>query len=234
MYTRTRSEWLLFYNGSVTTSTTFSPTYVQDGVAFTAKNGRGTFAGVWKSTDFGQTWFRSSAEPIGGPSAVPGWLVISPQFPHDGTLFSGSGPYDAGFYKSTDGGEHWFYTAPVDDVASMALSPDYRLDQTLLIASRGKVYQSLNGAASVFEIWAPSDQWARVVGISAASPGASASPDESQTRRLVYWAVAWTGSGCRLFRSTDGGQGWQPQTLFQPAYLPAIFASPAPAPAGSK
>ncbi len=214
-------------------SMTFSPTYVQDGAAFIAKNGRGTFAGVWKSTDFGQTWFRSSTEPIGGPAAAPGWLVISPQFPQDGTVFSGNGPYDAGFYKSTDGGEHWFYTAPVDNVASMALSPDYRLDQTLLIASRGKVYKSLNGAASVFEIWAPSDKWAEVVGISYASPDAGASTAESQTRRLVYWAMARTDSGCRLYGSLNDGASWQPQTLYKPVYLPAILTSSAPAHVGS-
>lgn len=222
---RWQQTWDLSHEAGYLSSMTFSPTYWQDGTAFIAMNGRGTFAGVWKSTDFGQTWFRSSNGMPNGPTSSSGWLVISPQFAQDSTLFAGSGPFDGGFYKSTDGGEHWFYTAATNVVVSMALSPDYRLDQTLLVASLGKVYKSLDGAASLSELWAPSDKWVGVVGFSYASPHGGASAGENQTQQLVYWAVAVEGSSCRLYRSQDNGATWQSQTLYKSVYLPTIHAS---------
>lgn len=210
----------------------FSPTFTQDGTAFAALLGRGTFVGVWRSTDFGENWVKSTngmtVTVQYGPSA---WFAISPQFAQDRTLFSSGGAMDFGYYKSTNAGENWQYIADLRP-SDLALSPDYQNDQTLLIASPGDgVYISTNGGASVQQIW--NENRAVLVGIRhtplANTISGALVATESQpplisthqvTQTLEMWAVVASSqiNTCYLYRSIDRGVTWEQQTLFETPY----------------
>jgi photosystem II stability/assembly factor-like uncharacterized protein len=192
----------------------FSPAFAQDGVAFLVISGRGTFVGVWKSSDFGATW----AEAVDGMQtpALSGnmpWLAVSPGFAQDQTLFSAGGPGDVGFYKSVDGAATWQYFGDLSPY-SLALSPQYPTDSTLAIAEfDGSVFVSRDGGTSLEDVW--DNAGAVVVGI--------LEPDDPQTQPLELWVVVQSEQSnvCYLYRSADDGVTWEPQTLYETPY--AVF-----------
>ncbi len=198
----------------VTNPIAFSPAFYHDGVAFAAESGRGTFAGLRKTTDAGETWQPANAGlQAPAQSSARLWLAVSPGFPQDQTAFSVGGPFDFGFYKTTNGGQAWQYINALRP-AWLALSPDYPTDQTALIADPGAgVYQSGDGGATWANVYVGS---ALLTGISRAAPGG-----------LDFWAVVQGNQPgvCHLYHSPDGGATWELQTLFDltfAAYLPLI------------
>ncbi len=121
-----------------------SPQYSNDSqVVFLAGIGNGNPA-IWKSTDKGQSFIRRSA-----PFPIKIWAVVN-----DNTLFTGS--YDAinnqGLvYRTTDSGLTYSTPAVVGDhpLISIALSPNYEQDETILIGNNdGWVYWSNDNGAS--------------------------------------------------------------------------------------
>jgi hypothetical protein len=204
----------------------FSPAFAQDGVAFLVISGRGTFVGVWKSSDFGATW----AEAVDGMQtpALSGnrpWLAVSSGFAQDQTLFSAGGPGDVGFYKSVDGATTWHYFGDLRPI-SVALSPRYLTDSTMVIADEGSgIYLSRNGGASTEKVW--DTIGAVAVGIRRAGPGHTMEPNSQQARPFELWAVVedYQLGVCHLYRSRNGGETWEPQILYETpyaVYLPTI------------
>jgi photosystem II stability/assembly factor-like uncharacterized protein len=102
----------------------YSPTYAQDHTIFINSSG-----GIHRSQDGGQTW-----ESIGMEAMI---LAVSPNFAADGTLFAGNRFSTAGnLYRSTDRGDNWEELTgfnPYDFFHTIAISPDYADDQTLVI-----------------------------------------------------------------------------------------------------
>ena len=131
------------------TKVKFSPD--SNRVVFTAGASNGSPA-IWKSTDNGQTFFpRTTRDPTTGDMfTVDVWAVVN-----DDTLFIGS--YDGSnglVYRTTNSG--LFYTtrtiAGTRSLHSLALSPDYDQDETILIGNTyGEVYRSNDNGAS-FEL----------------------------------------------------------------------------------
>lgn len=201
---------------------TFSPAFSQDGTVFAAQIGRGTFMGIWKSTDFGRSWSSvNSGMQVPAQYSPPSWLIISPQFTQDGTVFSGGAPFNWGFYKSVNGGATWQFTGMLSPFAA-ALSPDYLADQVVLVADAGTgVYVSADGGASFGNVWSR----AGVLSVGLRQIGAPGAINEAQS--LEYWAVAQGAQPgvCFLYRSLNQGQSWEPQVLFETpytVYLPII------------
>jgi photosystem II stability/assembly factor-like uncharacterized protein len=203
------------YTSSIISPLAFSPAFSQDGTAFASQTGRGTFMGIWRSTDFGRSWSSANCGmQVPAQYAPPTWLTISPQFAQDGTVFSGGASFNRGFYKSTNTGTTWQFTGTLSPIAT-ALSPNYLADQVILIADAGTgVHLSSDGGTSFSTVW--SRTGALIVGLR-----------QVNTPFLEYWVVAQgTQPGiCYLYRSSDQGVSWEPQVLFQTpyaVYLPII------------
>ena len=102
----------------------YSPTYAQDHTIFINSTG-----GIHRSQDGGLTW-----DSIGMEGMI---LAVSPNFAADGTLFAGNRNSTSGnLYRSTDRGDNWVELtgfAPYDFFHTIAISPDYANDQTLVI-----------------------------------------------------------------------------------------------------
>jgi hypothetical protein len=103
--------------------------------------------GLFRSTDGGNNWIPTG---LNGPAVIS--IAFSPAFATDQTAFAAS-PTN-GAYKSTDGGMKWnvltFPAGTTDQMAIVAVSPNYANDRTVLAAPvvGGGIYKSANGGSS--------------------------------------------------------------------------------------
>ncbi|MCE7984261.1 MAG: hypothetical protein DYG89_24060 [Caldilinea sp. CFX5] len=219
----------------------FSPAFAQDGMIFANVYGRGTFVNVLKSVDAGQSWAAASNGLTRGQNTNDSWLIISPQFAQDQTLFVATQAWGLReFYKTVDAAASWqrINISPLSAVHA-ALSPTYQSDQTMIIVGRSSlptdsgIYISHDGGTSFQQLWQQSSP--ALVGIRHATPFGTIPPlvittiqhSATFSQTLEFWAVVKPeGEGsCRLYRSVDQGQSWEPQTLFVTPYafyLPVI------------
>lgn len=116
------------------------PTYPSDGVVLAA-----TGSGVQRSTDGGLSWVSSTA---GMGAAVA--LVLEASADTPGVVFAGA----QAVFRSNDGGLSWtplqLFESPI---ATIALSPTFALDSTLVLAleNSGGVFTSIDGGTT----WQP-------------------------------------------------------------------------------
>lgn len=130
-------------------------------------------------------------------------LDISPAFAIDSTVFISIGPQPDHFgrlLKSTDGGGSWIELGSGLDnksfLTSIAISPAFRVDQTMFIGSSGDgVFKSVDGGLS----WTKVDATFGVKNISLLE----ISPDYQADQVIVA-----AGGNGGLFRSGDGGEKW--------------------------
>jgi len=127
--------------GGYTSDVTCSPAFAQDGTAYAtqagssyaAQGGHQTTLGVWKTTDWGVTWYPVKDYPSQKVPITEGytWVEVSPEYPQDQTAFTVDWH---GVYQTTNGGASWTRVAGEPDVFldSGILSPRYPQDQTLL------------------------------------------------------------------------------------------------------
>lgn len=227
--------WRKVLDGYSASRITFSPNFAQDGIAFTEFGSYKTTFGVWKTEDWGETWFHSSEGlPVGG--TLTGHVIsISPQFAQDQTVFAIS---DYGVYKSMHGGESWFGVGnpPGYFPNKIAVSPNYIHDQTLLTGDYNEgLFLSQDGGES----WQPIDfdVSPRHVGIRLVGPFRSwpepPPPDPPGPYRVYFpivatgisspglelWVVEYNGPDpCRLYRSQDYGITWEEVQVFEQSY----------------
>ncbi|NBD35724.1 MAG: hypothetical protein GVY30_06960 [Chloroflexi bacterium] len=111
----------------------FSPNFVTDGVAFAAFADYRTSLGIYKTTDWGETWFPvNTGLYIGGPIFWGhAWVAVSPEFSQDQTVFTSDG---SGFYRTTNGGTAWDKISDTPTSYPLVFSPYYGEDHTLLRA----------------------------------------------------------------------------------------------------
>lgn len=104
-----------------------SPKFSEDGICFVARR-----SGLFRSSDRGSTWedaYKCFDLPAGLPTAA---VALSPAFGSDRVVFAGVG---GGVLRSTDGGATWdvlMLPTPPPHVTSLALSPDFARDGTVL------------------------------------------------------------------------------------------------------
>jgi len=119
----------------------FSPSYYLDGTIF-ATMGGSQHTQIGKSADRGKTW---TGQPIN--NGWPTIIAVSPAFIHDQTLFVVT--RSAHLNRSTDGGRS--FTSIYDEginpdcaycVSSLAISPNFSDDRTLLLATKRGVFMS--------------------------------------------------------------------------------------------
>jgi photosystem II stability/assembly factor-like uncharacterized protein len=147
--------------------------------------------GVYKSTDGGRRWFRSSN---GLTVQRPIVLAIDPKTPS--TIYAGSGLFSSNtptVFKSTDGGANWgplASTSPFQFASVIAIDP---LTPSNIYVYNGVITKSTNGGAS----WNPPGTNA---------PGSVSSIAIDPSNPLNVYAAGNNG----IHKTTDGGANWSP------------------------
>lgn len=166
-----------------------SPNYASDRTLLAGLSAQGRNGGLYRSTDGGDTWQPTTR---GLTDLEINQIVFSPTFVQDRTVFLTT-PYH-GLFRSTDGGDTWTALAnrytddPIgDQVSDLAISPTFAQDKRIIISAR-TLLRSTDGG----------DTWADT----GLPPGKVAFSPDFAHDKLVLSGGKW--------RSTDGGQSWQP------------------------
>ncbi len=180
--------------------------------------------GVWKTTDFGRTWF-----PIFDDQATGsiGDIVVSPSHPE--VLYAGSGEglqrpdlsVGDGVYKSTDGGKSWnnMGLKEVQQIGGLAIDPVN--ENRLFVAALGHPYGP-NAERGVYRTLDGGKTWKNVL-YKDENTGAIQVTMDPKNSNIIYadmWAGrqgpwengAWNGPNSGLFKSVDGGDTWSQLT----------------------
>ena len=188
-----------------------------------------TGAGIYRSTEGGQTW-QPANHGLAGTDEASGTTDLAVQ-----ALVAGAAPQEVyaatarGVFRSTDGGRRWqprnrglpatdpftgFSATPVHAVAVVA---GRRQAGVRLVAGSARgLFVSDDGG----------DHWqARPLGATAAEPPpvtrVTLSEDPMSLDRRLFAAAE-----NRLWQSTDDGESWQPVAPFQPGPVAAVAAVP--------
>jgi photosystem II stability/assembly factor-like uncharacterized protein len=177
--------------------------------------------GVWKSTDYGNTWV-----PIfdGQDTGSVGALAVAPSDPN--TIYVGSGEglqrpdlsVGDGIYKSVDAGKTWQHFGLRDGQQIGSLAVDPKDPNRLFVAVLGHpygpnrergIYRSTDGGQSFKQILYKDENTGAIE--------VKLQPGNPQTVYAVLWAArqapweignSFNGPGSGLFKSTDGGDNW--------------------------
>jgi photosystem II stability/assembly factor-like uncharacterized protein len=181
--------------------------------------------GVWKTTDFGQTWTPIfDDEPTGSIGAI----AIAPSDPN--VIYVGSGEglqrpdlsVGNGMYKSTDAGKTWKHLGLENAFQISWIIIDPRDPNRVFVAALGHPYGP-NEERGVFRSTDGGQSWQKVL-YKDENTGAidlAFDPKNSQTIYADLWSARrppWTtgnsinGPTSGLFKSTDGGDTWHELT----------------------
>jgi len=150
------------------------------------------YAGLFKSTDGGETWSRVSNF---GSGSVYAWIpAVDPVFPNVVYL----GTSGEGLFKSTDSGEHWTQVLGYDTCAQVSGYPrlvqgitiDQRNHNEVWFATSAGILRSQDGGATYCNVL-PQAAWSITI-VGGDSP-------------VVYATTKLAG----VYRSLDGGDTWQ-------------------------
>ena len=188
--------------------------------------------GVWKTTDFGNTW-----NPIFDDQATGsvGALTVAPSDPN--VIYVGSGEglqrpdlaTGDGIYKSTDAGKTWTHLGLRNAQQIAAILVDPIDSNRLFVAAVGHPYGP-NVERGVFLSTDGGQIFQKVLykDENAGAADLAFDPANPQTVYAVLWAArvapwevrsgaSFTASGSGIFKSTDGGSNWHPLTKGLPA-----------------
>jgi photosystem II stability/assembly factor-like uncharacterized protein len=189
--------------------------------------------GVWKTTDFGNTW-----NPIfdDQPTGSVGALAVAPSDPNIIYVGSGEGlqrpdlATGDGIYKSTDAGKTWTHLENLRDAQQItAILIDPKDANRVFVAAQGHPYGP-NAERGVFRSTDGGQTFAKILYQDENTGAADIvfEPANSQTIYAVLWAArvapweirsgeSFIAAGSGIFKSTDGGNKWHPITKGLPA-----------------
>lgn len=184
--------------------------------------------GVWKTTDYGRTWFPIFDDQNTGSI---GDIAVAPSNPN--VIYVGSGEgiqrpdlsVGNGMYKSVDAGKTWTHLGLDDAQQIGGLAVDPNDENRVFVAVLGHpygpnttrgVYRSLNGGKT----------WERVL-YKDENTGAVQVSIDPQNPNVIYadmWAGrqgpwengSWDGKESGLYKSIDGGTTWKKLTTGLP------------------
>ena len=184
--------------------------------------------GVWKTTDYGRTWFPIFDEQVTGSI---GDIAVAPSNPN--TLYVGCGEglqrpdlsVGDGVYKSTDAGKTWMHIGLKDAQQIGGLAIDPTNENIVFVAAMGHPYGP-NTERGVYRTTDGGKNWERVL-YKDENTGAVQVGFDPTDHNIIYadlWAGrqgpwengAWNGPESGLFKSTDGGNTWEKLTTGLP------------------
>jgi photosystem II stability/assembly factor-like uncharacterized protein len=197
--------------------------------------------GVWKTTDYGRTWFPIFDDQ---PTGSVGDVAVAPSNPN--VLYVGSGEglqrpdlsTGDGIYKSTDAGKTWINLGLKDAQQIGGLAIDPINENKVFVAALGHPYGP-NKERGVYRTTDGGKTWQQVLYIDE-NTGAIQVTIDSKNPNIVFadmWAGrqgpwengAWNGKESGLFKSTDGGTTWKKITKGLPTTEQGlVFALPLP------
>lgn len=187
--------------------------------------------GVWKTTDFGNTWMPIFDDQ---PTGSVGALAVSESDPNIIYVGSGEGlqrpdlSTGDGIYKSTDAGKTWTHLGLRDAYQIAAIVVDPQEPNRLFVAAMGHPYGP-NAERGVFRSTDGGQTFQKVL-YKDENTGAADLVLDPSNPRIVY-AVLWAArvapweirsgesfirEGSGLFKSTDGGESWHALTAGLP------------------
>jgi len=197
--------------------------------------------GVWKTTNAGRTWF-----PIfdSQPVASIGAVAVAPSNPN--VVYVGTGEsdmrsqisYGNGMYKSTDAGATWTHLG-LDNTRQIArVIVDPANPDVVFVAALGHAYGA-NPDRGVYRSRDGGATWQKVLFRSndLGAVDLTLDPGNARTIYASLWNTRrppWSvyppsyGPGSGLFKSTDGGDTWQPLTRGLPTASASRFPRRAP------
>jgi photosystem II stability/assembly factor-like uncharacterized protein len=184
--------------------------------------------GVWKTTDYGRTWFPIFDDQ---PTGSVGDVVVSPSNPN--VIYVGCGEglqrpdlsVGDGIYKSTDAGKTWTFLGLKDAQQIGGLAIDPTNENRLFVAALGHPYGP-NKERGVYRTTDGGKTWENVL-YKDENTGAVQVTIDPNNPNIVFadlWAGrqgpwengAWNGKESGLFKSTDGGNTWKKITAGLP------------------
>jgi photosystem II stability/assembly factor-like uncharacterized protein len=183
--------------------------------------------GVWKTTDFGNTW-----NPIfdDQPTGSVGALAVAPSDSNIVYVGSGEGlqrpdlATGDGIYKSSDAGKTWAHLGLRDAQQITAILVDPKDANRVFVAAQGHPYGP-NAERGVFRSNDGGQTFEKVLYKDENTGAADLAfdPSNPQTIYAVMWAArvapwevrsgeSFIAAGSGIFKSTDGGSNWRPLT----------------------
>src|SRR6266550_2874240 len=188
--------------------------------------------GVWKTTDFGNTW-----NPIfdDQPTGSVGALAVAASDPNIIYVGSGEGlqrpdlATGDGVYKSTDAGKSWTHLQNLHDAQQItAILIDPKDPNRVFVAAEGHPYGP-NAERGVFRSIDGGQSFQKVLYKDENTGAADLAfdPANPQTIYAVLWAArvapweirsgeSFISAGSGIFKSNDGGSNWRPLTTGLP------------------
>src|SRR5437588_1111029 len=188
--------------------------------------------GVWKTTDFGNTWHAIFDDQ---PTGSVGALAVAPSDPN--VIYVGSGEglqrpdlaTGDGVYKSTDAGKSWRHLGLRDAQQITTILIDPKDPNRVFVAAEGHPYGP-NTERGVFRSTDGGQSFQKVLYKDENTGAADLAfdPANPQTIYAVLWAArvapweirsgeSFIRAGSGLFKSTDGGSNWHQLTKGLPA-----------------
>src|SRR6186997_3340849 len=184
--------------------------------------------GVWKTTDYGRTWFPIFDDQ---PTGSIGDVVVSQSNPN--VIYVGCGEglqrpdlsVGNGIYRSADAGKTWTHLGldNVQQIGGLAIDP--KNENRVFVAALGHPYGP-NPERGIYRSDDGGNSWKKVFYIDENTGAIQVTIDPANSN-IVYadmWAGrqgpwengAWNGKESGLFKSIDGGTTWKKMTMGLP------------------
>jgi photosystem II stability/assembly factor-like uncharacterized protein len=188
--------------------------------------------GVWKTTDFGNTWWPIFDEQ---PTGSIGAIAVAPS--DTNIIYVGSGEglqrpdlsTGDGIYKSTDAGKTWTHLGLRDAQQITAILIDPKDANRIFVAAQGHPYGP-NAERGVFRSVDGGQSFQKILykGENTGAADLAFDPTNSETVYAVMWAArvapweirsgaSFVRAGSGLYKSTDDGRTWRQLTKGLPS-----------------